>query len=130
MKRLVNIAVVSALLTVGVIAENLQIEDSTSTTNSATTYTIPADLPLNFYKLSNIQFEHDVAGAWSITVYTVTGGDRTNNVFQGTASTNSTGSMWLLDGDLWIKTAEDGTNTTINTTSSGTNYTATIQLAK
>ena len=130
MKRLIDIAVAGCLFCGVALAEELQIENSTSTTNGTTTYTFDSNYPLNWYKLSNVQFEHTVAGAWTLTVKDITGGDRTNNVFQGTATTNSTGSIWLLDGDLWIKVREDGTNTQIVTTSSGTNYTATIQLAK
>jgi len=130
MKHLFAIVVAVCAFAGLAFAEELQIENSTSTTNSTTTYTFDSGFPLNWYKLSNVQFEHSTAGAWSITVAIVTGGDRTNNVFEGTASTNSTGAIWLLDGDLWVKVREDGTNTQIITTSSGTNYTATIQLTK
>lgn len=131
MKRLIDIAIVGAMLCVGAIAgESLQWEKTTSTTNSTVTFTIPSDFQDNWYKLSNVQFEHTTAGAWAITVKTVTGGDRTNNVFSGTASTNSVGALWLPDGDLWIRTIEDTTNTQIVVTSGGTNFAATIQLAK
>ena len=130
MKRLIDITLASLLFAGVAVAENLQIEDSTATTNSTTTYTFADDVPFNWYKLSSVQFEHGTAGAWDITVAIITGGDRTNNVFSGSATTNSVGAIWLLDGDLWVKVREDGTNTQIVTTSSGTNYTATIQLAK
>lgn len=129
MKRFIDIVVAGAMLCGAAYAGGLNLEDSTATTNSTTTYTIDVDY-LDWYKLANVQFEHTTAGAWVLTVAIVTGGDRTNNVFYGTASTNSTGTIWLPDGELWLKTIEDTTNTQIVTTSSGTNYTATIQLSK
>ena len=128
MKYLVSIFVAVAVAASAAIA-GLEWEQTTATTNGTVTFTLPFNF-LDWYKLANVQIENGTTGAWAITVATVTGGDRTNNVFQGTASTNSTGSLWLLDGDLWVKTIEAATNTQIVVTSGATNFTATIQLSK
>ena len=128
MKYLVSIFVAVAVASSAAFA-GLEWEQTTATTNGTVTFTLPFNF-LDWYKLANVQIENGTAGAWAITVATVTGGDRTNNVFQGTASTNSTGSLWLLEGDLWVKTIESATNTQIVVTSGATNFTATIQLSK
>jgi hypothetical protein len=128
MKYLVNI-LMAVVVAASVAMAGLELEDTTSTTNGATSYTIPINF-LDWYKLSSVLIQHEVAGVYTVAVEIVRGGPVTNRVLTSATSATSNGSVWIVDGDLWVKTVVGGTNTIITTTSSGTNYTATIQLSK